>query len=406
MNQAESSQSNGIFDPLFEIIPLQYFYLSGAIGAIGRVFLILWVLNATIPNDFYNFVRHAFILLIILGEIGLSKRLNRKSDILIGLFMILFGYYTVRLFARSLIRDLTSSIDLLMPIILAIPALILFALYWDRNSYSKFLVIIRPIFLFVNFITGLLWDIIKELELFEELSDFAFALGDLGQIILIPYYGLLFLWFISTFRSTEVILPTEPTPTAPATPGPSYTPSTTPSYQPRGDLAVRGPPIMLYWCDKCEKQIKKGIKLKSFKPEEIQREKNCPTCNSHVKQWWAESTMNDYLQGVMGLSLMIGALITGLVTANFFQMGVIPATIGLILVIIQTIVGLVWSRQKRNQSTTVQGPPSHASFVAPIEPGKMFASEAIKLAISIGVLGFIIFGINMTLIGILTGVLA
>ncbi len=406
MNQNEPSITTSLFDPLFEIVPLQYFFLSGILGSIGRVLLILWTLSAVVPNDINHFIRNTLILLVIIGEIGLSKRLNRKTNILIGLFIILFVYYTVNLFARSVIRELTGSFDLVRPILLAIPALLLFALYWNLNSYSKGLVIIRPIFLFVNFLTGFLWDIIWELDLFEQLGDIAFALGDIGQYILILFYGLLSIWFFSLLSSADSII--APTSARSITPV-SYSSSEAtqvPSYQPHGDLAVRGPPIMLFWCDKCGKQIKKGIKLKSFKPEEIQREKHCPTCNSPVKQWWAESTMNDYLQGVMGMSLIIGALITGLVTANFFQMGVIPLTIGLILVIIQTIVGFVWSRQKRNQSTTVQRPPSHASVTAPIEPGKMFASEAIKLAISIGVLGFIIFGINMTIIGILTEVIA
>ncbi|MHA1207437.1 MAG: hypothetical protein ACTSSO_07710 [Candidatus Hodarchaeales archaeon] len=389
-------------------------YFLGLIGSLAwMLFLIvttgLIMLNVIYRGDiqtFKNIVTISCGIAIIIGEIGLSNKLDSKRVILIGVFSCILIYRVLIFFVPSFAYEIIGDLTLFTGFVLAIPPMILFAFYWNKESLSKFLFFLRPFYVLLGFLSAIIFRVIVEFDLYDidivwDLRNGFLNLRDIFQIL---YLLMLGYWFLKLYRkeSPSYIRTSSSIPSMREKKPLIYSDGGSPStYSPQGDLAVRGPPIMLFWCDNCNMQIKKGIKLKNLKEEEIKKPKICPKCETQVRAWWATSTINDYLIAVLGLSLMIGALITGLINNTFAVMGVNAAAINLVLIIVETIVGMSVMYYKRRQMTTVTHPPDHASTIAPVEPAKLFMPEAIKMGVILFVVGFIIFGINSVLIGIL-----
>ncbi|MCK4847403.1 MAG: hypothetical protein KAT16_00095 [Candidatus Heimdallarchaeota archaeon] len=389
-------------------------YLLGLIGSfVWMLFLIvttgLIVMNVLFRGDIQDFKTIIMLfcgIAILIGEIGLSNKLDSKGQILIGVFSLLLIYRVITFLVPSLASDIIGELTIFLGFILAIPPMILFALYWNRESLSKLLFFLHPFYVLLGFISAIIFKVIVEFDLYDVdiLWDLRNGFLNLRDIFLIFYLLILGYWFLKLYRG-DTSTYSRTSFSTPITREEKFhitsdrgVPST---YSPQGGLAVRGPPIMLFWCDSCNMQIKKGIKLKNLKEEEIVKPKVCPKCATQVRAWWATSTMNDYLIAVLGMSLMIGALITGLINNTFAVMGASAASINLVLIIVETIVGVGVMYYKRGQMTTVNHPPDHASTIAPVEPAKLFMPEAIKMGVILFVVGFIVFGINSTIIGIL-----
>jgi len=389
-------------------------YLIGLVGSfVWMTFLIVTtglimmdVLYRGDIGDFKNIIILLCGITLLIGEIGLSNGLDSKREILIGAFSLLLIYRVIIFLVPSFTFDIIGELTIFMGFILAIPPMILFTLYWNRESLSKVLFFLQPFYVLLGFISTIIFKVIVEFNLYDVdiLWDLRNGFLNLRDIFHIFYLLILGYWFLKLYRGDTSTY--------------SRTSSSTPiareekthitlergipsAYSPQGKLAVRGPPIMLFWCDSCNMQIKKGIKLKNLKEEEVLKPKICPNCRTQVRAWWATSTMNDYLIAVLGMSVMIGALITGLINNTFAIMGVNAASINLILIVVETIVGMGVMYYKRREMTTVTHPPDYASTIPPVGPAKLFMPEAIKMGVIIFVVGFIVFGINSTIIGIL-----
>lgn len=163
---------------------------------------------------------------------------------------------------------------------------------------------------------------------------------------------------------------------------------------------VRGVPRLQFWCYNCKREPK--INARGWSPEEINKEHNCPTCNTPVLGFYTEPNKESWYKFAFGIAFFGGGTFTGVMESQFGSYGVIPALIIFGLTIVQIVVGLflIWSS---TQVLKFKEPPEYATTRVTAYPNSVFFREMI-IMVGIGLLfGFLIWLFNtMVLLPILT----
>ena len=349
---------------------LTKFGLYGAI--IGFILGIYWafIFNLILPivqsgikiiSNIVSAIGLVGFVLLTIGYIGLTKGLNNESYQKI--LLLLFGAVLIFNVVDNILGISMGSgginwgaVRFLKTIVVWMPALILFIMYWNFSIFAKILVVLRIIRIIIY---------LSLLNIPFGNPPYTTYVGFAEKIILI-------IWF------SKGVIPTIEKKTTHVLEVPSSSPASSTNvetdvrqgvYQ-ESEPGAHGIPRLLHWCDNCNGQKKIRLNQKDFI-----KAHNCPTCGQIVKTWWAPRTKKGYNKFIIFGAMFFAGLVLGFMT-TYEEIGfaaiILSGMFGIPLVIIGSI-GLY-----KTNLPTVNAPPEHAATIPPAEPLESFGAEAIR----------------------------